>query len=64
MYQQTQEPTPILTGIISFRRMSQGFMALNQEVVTLELLHEFEGKLIQLIEEICNPEIPFVEKEV
>lgn len=64
MYQQTQEPTPILTGIISFRRMSQGFMALNQEVVTPELLHEFEGKLIQLIEEICNPEIPFVEKEV
>lgn len=64
MYQQSEATTPIFTGIISFRRMSQGFMALNNEAVSPELLQEFEGKLIQLIQEICNPEIPFVEKEV
>lgn len=55
---------PMEAGIISFRNMSSGFMQFNNEVITPEILGQFKTLLFSLIEEICNPDIPFVEKEV
>ncbi|MEP2936481.1 MAG: PD-(D/E)XK nuclease family protein [Gilvibacter sp.] len=59
-------------GIISFKNMSDGFMgvslagelALEGDNVSASLLDTFESYLIKLIEEICNAQVPFTEKEV
>jgi ATP-dependent helicase/DNAse subunit B len=60
-------------GIISFKNMKSGFMnfcfkdgydrtAPVQEIITPEVLDAFITQLVQLINEILNPDIPFEEK--
>ncbi|HBK83173.1 MAG TPA: PD-(D/E)XK nuclease family protein, partial [Flavobacterium sp.] len=59
---------PIEAGIISFKNMKSGFMpfALDKKQVdnsvNKEILEDFKSSLISLIQEILNPEIPFIEK--
>ncbi len=60
-------------GIISFKNMSGGFLKFatkstvrgdkNSEI-TAEVLEKFTEELKKLIVEICNPKIPFTEKEI
>lgn len=60
-------------GIISFKKMNKGFLKLKVQkdkdskkvsaVIDKTVLDHFEQKLIILIKEIFNPEIPFKEKE-
>ena len=57
---------PLQTGIISLRNQSKGFMNViykGDEIITVENLLEFEEKLITLIHEILDNEIPFQQTE-
>lgn len=59
-------------GIISFKNLKNGFMNFGikesararkkEAVITEEILKTFEVKLVQIIEEICNPSKAFIEK--
>ncbi|HET8808894.1 MAG TPA: PD-(D/E)XK nuclease family protein [Flavobacteriaceae bacterium] len=58
-------------GIISFKNLKGGFLKFfdnsegsKSEIPVQESLEHFEIKLKSLILEICDPEIPFLEKEV
>ncbi len=57
-------------GIISFKRLKKGFMKFGlkgkpkQTIITIDILAEFTDELKDLILEIFNKEIPFIEKEV
>lgn len=61
------------TGIISFKNLSAGFLKfgikdsprgpINQQI-TKEIFKNFTHQLKNLIIEICDPEIPFTEKEI
>ncbi|GAA3572840.1 PD-(D/E)XK nuclease family protein [Snuella lapsa] len=66
---------PIEAGIISFKNLNQGILkfakkdrtgayAKKDMLITQETLNNFEKELKHLILEICNPNIPFIEKEV
>ncbi len=65
---------PVEAGIISFKNLKSGFIKFakkeksgtsNKDVdITEDTLTEFEIELKKLIIEICNPEIPFTEKEI
>lgn len=60
--------TTIHSGIISFRKLSEGFMAFGiggsrqipDNEITQTLLNDFEEIIIQIIEQIFNEEIPFI----
>lgn len=67
--------SPTEAGIISFKNMQQGFLkftkkdksgsgALKESVINDAILDEYKVQLQNLITEICNPEIPFVQKEI
>ena len=62
-------------GVISFKNLKEGFLkfslkekqgtkTLKNSVITKEILDDFQEQLNLLILEICNPEIPFIEKEI
>ena len=57
-------------GIISFKRLKNGFMKFaikgkpKQTNINAEILNDYTKELKKLILEICNKEIPFIEKEV
>lgn len=60
-------------GIISFRNLNAGFMPFNKKessktkvnaTVNNEVLNNFQEQLNNFISEICNPNIPFIEKEI
>lgn len=59
-------------GIISFKNLKDGFMPLNDKTtsqkgdydINAEMLTLFQDKLSELISEIFNPEVPFIEKEI
>jgi hypothetical protein len=52
-------------GVISFKNLKTGFMHCQQNKMSLKnLLPEFKNQLNDLILEIMNPEIPFIEKQV
>ena len=57
-------------GIISFKRLKNGFMKFaikgkpKQTNINTEILNDYTKELKKLILEICNKEIPFIEKEV
>ena len=57
-------------GIISFKRLKSGFMKFaikgkpKQTKIDSEILNDYSIELKKLILEICNKEIPFIEKEV
>ncbi|GAA0872613.1 PD-(D/E)XK nuclease family protein [Gangjinia marincola] len=58
---------PVKAGIISFKNFSAGFIPLKEDKsdqITAEMLERFEQKLTELILEICDPNIPFQEKEI
>jgi ATP-dependent helicase/nuclease subunit B len=66
---------PVEAGIISFKNLNAGFLtfakkdkagayAKKDTLITPETLDDFYTELKSLILEICNPEIPFTEKEV
>lgn len=61
-------------GIISFKNLQHGFLKFGtkeragsrkkNQLVTAETLTQFQTELKRLILEICNPTIPFTEKEI
>lgn len=59
-------------GIVSFRNLGQGFLPFNNkanpegdaEMIFKETLTCFKAELNKIIIEICNPNIPFTEKEI
>jgi ATP-dependent helicase/nuclease subunit B len=66
---------PIEAGIISFKNLSAGFLSFSKKdkagpyskkdsIITIETLEAFQTELKNLILEICNPTIDFIEKEV
>ncbi|WP_308993968.1 PD-(D/E)XK nuclease family protein [Mariniflexile litorale] len=66
---------PVEAGIISFKNLSAGFLKFAKKdksgngakkdfLITNETLENFKFELNQLILEICDPNIPFTEKEV
>ncbi|MGB6269202.1 MAG: PD-(D/E)XK nuclease family protein [Olleya sp.] len=65
---------PLEAGIISFKNLGLGFIPFtkktsshsinNDTLITKEMLDLFEIELKNLILEICNPEINFIEKEL
>ena len=68
-----QDHLSIQAGIISLKNFAEGTLLFAQKesargaknhLITSEVIAEFEQILGQLITEICNPDIPFTEKEV
>lgn len=64
---------PAEAGIISFKNLKSGLLKFEKKVpgtrkkdslVTAEIIEDFQFELKKLISEICNPEIPFMEKEI
>ncbi|CAM4220883.1 PD-(D/E)XK nuclease family protein [Gillisia hiemivivida] len=62
-------------GVISFKNLKEGFLkfslkekqggkSIKNANITEEILNDFQVQLSSLILEICNPEIPFIEKEI
>lgn len=61
-------------GIVSFKNLSSGFLKFGikekarsrnkSQIITEETLDQFVVELKKLILEICNPNIPFTEKEI
>ncbi len=59
-------------GILSFRNLNAGFMPFNNKVnpegspdlIFQQTLTDFKKELNKIIVEICNPTIPFTEKEI
>ncbi|SEA57906.1 PD-(D/E)XK nuclease family protein [Bizionia paragorgiae] len=74
MHAQKPLEFPVEAGIISFKNLSAGVMQFGVKAssyartkdtkITQNTLDEFEKELKKLIIEICNPAIPFIEKEV
>lgn len=53
---------PVQAGIISTKKIKNGFMPftfIKDQLITQDTLDSFETILIQLLQEIINPEIPF-----
>ncbi|MUP45045.1 PD-(D/E)XK nuclease family protein [Gramella sp. BOM4] len=60
---------PAEAGIISFKNMRSGFMGFEkkdarEKQLSPEILEHFQEELKALIEEICDPAVAFVEKEI
>jgi hypothetical protein len=66
---------PIEAGIISFKNLNAGFLkfykkdkpgnyAKKDTLITNKTMEDFSYELKRLIIEICNPDIPFTEKEI
>ena len=66
---------PVEAGIVSFKNLKAGFLKFSKKdkagngakkdaLITQETLDDFYVELKTLILEICNPNIPFTEKEV
>jgi ATP-dependent exoDNAse (exonuclease V) beta subunit len=61
-------------GIISFKKLSSGFLKFGikekvgsrkkNQIIDQEILETFQEQLKTLIKEICDPNIPFTEKEI
>ncbi len=67
MHLKTPFLNPIEAGIISFKNLKSGFLPFNYNKnteITTETFKAFSKQLEQLIKDICNPNIPFVEKEL
>ncbi|WCO01802.1 PD-(D/E)XK nuclease family protein [Psychroserpens ponticola] len=74
MYKQKKIVLPVEAGIISFKKLSSGFIKFGKKaskgtrtkdnIITEETLIAFEIELKKLISEICDPNINFIEKDV
>ena len=59
-------------GVISFKNLKEGFLKFklkqkgnsDESAITTEILEDFQEQLKLLILEICDPNIPFTEKEI
>jgi len=58
------EGTKMESGIISFKNLKSGFMKVNSTLITQKTLDQYLIQLNNLILEIFDLEIPFMEKEV
>ena len=71
MYGNKEKFNQIEAGIISFKNLNAGLLGFatieskkKDKAITHETLNEFTTELKRLVLEICNPDIPFIEKEV
>ena len=67
MHLETPFTEPIEAGIVSFKNLKSGFLPFKFEkdtAITSETFSAFEIQLKALIKEICDPTIPFIEKEI
>ena len=75
MHLSNQIQFPVEAGIISFKNLSKGFLKFSKKdkagtyakkdaLITQDTMDHFSQELKQLVLEICNPNIPFTEKEV
>ena len=74
MFNQKNSTIEIEAGIISFKNLNAGMLSFamkeqrnsrtKNKIITQETLSQFTMELKKLILEICNPNFPFVEKEV
>ncbi|SHG85472.1 PD-(D/E)XK nuclease family protein [Winogradskyella jejuensis] len=74
MHAKNQVNLPIEAGIISFKNLKEGFLKFGKkessksrsknQLITEDTLNAFEIQLKNLILEICNPDLDFVEKEL
>ncbi len=74
MYSSKEKFNQIEAGIISFKNLNAGMLGFatkesknsrnKNKAITHETLNEFARELKRLVLEICNPNIPFIEKEV
>ncbi|WP_339649727.1 PD-(D/E)XK nuclease family protein [uncultured Salegentibacter sp.] len=74
MQDQSSIDLPVEAGIISFKNLKSGFLKFGKKdkprtqdketAIKKEILGAFEIELKKLITEICDPEIPFKEKEI
>nr|WP_299386495.1 PD-(D/E)XK nuclease family protein [Allomuricauda sp.] len=66
LYHKKYNTDNIVAGLFSFKNLSLGFLPFSARdtLITQETLRTFEGHLHQLIKDICDPEVPFMEKEV
>ncbi len=58
---------PITGGIISFKNLQEGLLKFKEgknDQITSDVYRKFLSELKRLIIEICNPEVPFTEKEL
>lgn len=67
MNQQKMFTKPVEGGIISFKNLQNGFLKfkdVKDPLITQETFAKYLEELKRLILEICNPTIPFIEKEI
>ncbi len=74
LYQENQIHLPVEAGIIPFKTLDQGLIKFAQRpsehsrkkdtLITENTLQAFEVQLKALIVEICNPDRPFIEKDL
>ena len=75
MHKKVPFNNPVEAGIISFKNLSNGFLKFSKKdrsgayankisLITQETIDAFYNELKSLILEICNPNIPFTEKEI
>ena len=74
MFHKKGNLNPLEAGIVSFKNLNAGLLRFatkegknsrtKDRVITPEILSKFNIELKKLVLEICNPDIPFVEKEV
>ena len=63
---------PITAGIISFKNLKEGFLPFQKQIsrgkysseIDADILENYKSELKNLILEICNPDVPFLEKEL
>lgn len=73
LFQDEAKNKSIESGIFSFKNLNEGFLKFGKKTgkgyqktfeISEAILQDFKVHLENLIQEICNPEIPFKEKEV
>ncbi len=73
MYEPYAQDHPVEVGIISFKNLKSGFMPLifkdviaksESTLVTAEITEAYKDQLAVLLQEILDPQIPFVEKVI
>ena len=75
MYTENKPVNQLEAGIISFKNLSAGLLSFGikeseksrskpNKSITQETLSQFSTELKRLVLDICNPNVPFNEKEV
>jgi len=67
LYKETGLPEKLEAGVISFKNLNSGFLNFQENKnteINEDLMQKFEGFALQLINEILDLNVPFVEKEI